>query len=464
MASETLTDYERRRLENIKRNEAVIASLRLHNTANELSSATKRSRIELKTYKTNNQKKPKSETPIVIRRSLRARGIPPDTQSAKGLEDDLVPSPVKTPNPNPPSGPISFRDAYLGDSSDRPLVGTVMEMAENAPLGYSVKRGDAMRSFDLGSLVLKQENIARVIPERTMTVKFLPSNDRTVIVVGDKGGYVAFWDVDCKEEDDGGYLYHPHKGPISGIQIQPFSLSKIYTSCYDGFIRLMDIEKELFDVVYSCNDCIYSLSQRPCEAKSLYFGEGGGLFNVWDERAGKSSNSMRLHEKRINTIDFNPENTNMMVTSSTDGTAYIWDLRNINSKRPKSLITVDHKRAVHSAYFSPSGNYLAITCVDDKVGLLSGVDFSDTSMIYHDNQTGRWISSFRAIWGWDDSHVFIGNMKRGMDVISTDDKLIKTLQSPYITAIPCRFAAHPYQVGTLAGATAGGQVYIWTQR
>lgn len=117
-------------------------------------------------------------------------------------------------------------------------------------------------------------------------------------------------------------------------------------------------------------------------------------------------------------------------------------------------------------------------------------------MISHNNQTGRWISSFRyaacssnvmslhyenwmemkfnltllfflfdfrAIWGWDDSSIFIGNMKRGVDVISpAHSKIVMTLQSPEVSAIPCRFHAHPYQLGTLAGATSGGQIYTWT--
>jgi hypothetical protein len=69
----------------------------------------------------------------------------------------------------------------------------------------------------------------------------------------------------------------------------------------------------------------------------------------------------------------------------------------------------------------------------------------------------------RAIWGWDDSYLFIGNMKRGVDVISpAQRRTIFTLQSPDVSAIPCRFDAHPYNVGMLAGATSGGQVYIWT--
>lgn len=54
-------------------------------------------------------------------------------------------------------------------------------------------------------------------------------------------------------------------------------------------------------------------------------------------------------------------------------------------------------------------------------------------------------------------------MKRGVDVISPSQKRsVMTLQSPEMSAIPCRFDAHPYEVGMLAGATSGGQVYLWT--
>jgi len=74
-----------------------------------------------------------------------------------------------------------------------------------------------------------------------------------------------------------------------------------------------------------------------------------------------------------------------------------------------------------------------------------------------------WFCGSRAIWGWDNSYLFIGNMKRGVDVVSTVQRAtVKTLQSPHISAIPCRFDKHSYEVGMLAGATSGGQIYIWT--
>jgi WD40 repeat protein len=136
---------------------------------------------------------------------------------------------------------------------------------------------------------------------------------------------------------------------------------QIFTSCYDGFIRLMDAEKEVFDLVYSSDDTIYSLSQRLDDVKCLYFSEGHGVLNIWDERIGKCSTQWNLHGHRINSIDFNSENSNVMATSSSDGTACIWDLRSISADQPKPLKEVSHQRAVQSAYFSPSGSFLATT-------------------------------------------------------------------------------------------------------
>lgn len=136
---------------------------------------------------------------------------------------------------------------------------------------------------------------------------------------------------------------------------------QIYTSCYDGLVRLMDAEKEIFDLLYSSDECIFALSQPKNEANCLYFGEGSGGLTVWDNRIGKCSSQWDLHGSRINTIDFNNENPHIAATSSSDGTACTWDLRCTGGRKPKALKTFTHKRAVQSAYFSPSGCSLATT-------------------------------------------------------------------------------------------------------
>lgn len=65
----------------------MMSSFKIQSVANQFHSSTsKRQRTETKTYKTNRGKQPKSEAPIVMRRSLRARGIPPENKI--GLEEE----------------------------------------------------------------------------------------------------------------------------------------------------------------------------------------------------------------------------------------------------------------------------------------------------------------------------------------------------------------------------------------
>ncbi|OVA01369.1 WD40 repeat [Macleaya cordata] len=460
--SQPLTDYERRRLENIKRNEQMMSSFKLQSGANGLFSSSKRDGTETKgDNKIPKEKKPKSDKdPIEIRRSVRARVNRPESKSSQRKLDPVV----------------SMQDVNMGNPHQQHLINTIKGLSERTPStsSSSIGRrddGNGDSFLDLRFLILKPENIARLMPSGIKNLLFFPCNDRSLIVGGNQYGNVAFWDVDRDlkdgEEEHGGiYLYGPHTGPISGITIPPFSLPKALPPpnfSHDGCIRLMDVEKESFDLVYSSVGSIFCLSHRPHEAKSLYFGGAHGVINVLDERAGKSSSSWALHDQRINTVDFNPGNTNLMATSSADGTVCIWDLRSINANRPKSLKTVDHKRNVRSAYFSPSGSCLATTSASNKVGLLRGVDFMDISIINHDNQAPRSITPFRAIWGWDDSYLFVGNPKGGVDVIPTNYRKMVTLESPHISGVPCRFTAHPHKVGMLAGA-AEGWVYIWVSQ
>ncbi|KAL2482769.1 DROUGHT SENSITIVE 1 [Forsythia ovata] len=495
MADQKMTEYERRRLENIKRNDEMLAALKIQSRIKDLSTVNKRQRTESKSYKKSPTKNSKPETPVVLRRSLRTRGVPPDAISASGLKDDydetrvrkipkLNSSPVKKVSPRE-RGPLAMRDAYTSDdASNQKLIQTMSGFSKKFQLRESngfpcdlVKgveksedfeapkvRKRASGSVDAEALKLEPKNIARVVPGRIMNVRFFPTADVPMVAVGNKFGNIGFWKVDAENDNgDGIYLYCPHSGPVSGIVLDPFSVSKMFSSCYDGFIRLMDVEKEAFDLVYSSEYSIHSISQSPHDRKSLYFSEGHGGVNMWDLKAGKSLSLWNLHDNRINTIDFNSENSNIMATSSTDGTACIWDLRHMSADKSKSLKTVCHKRAVHSAYFSPSGRFLATTSIDNQVALSTGENYEDMSMVYHNNQTGRWLSTFRGIWGWDDSSVFVGNMKRGVDIISVaGKKIVSTLYSELMSAIPCRFDAHPYKVGMLAGATSGGQVYIWS--
>nr|ADE76496.1 unknown [Picea sitchensis] len=146
-----------------------------------------------------------------------------------------------------------------------------------------------------------------------------------------------------------------------GAAIRAIRGKKVLSCSCDGFIRCMDIEKEVFDMLYT-NDRNIMLSAICCAPhgyQSVYFAEAFGEMKMLDLRVGGVSNSYDLHEKRINTIDFHPHNPHLVSTSSADCTASIWDVRNMGKRQTKSIATVRHDSAVLSSYFSPSGNYLA---------------------------------------------------------------------------------------------------------
>ncbi|XP_023759937.1 uncharacterized protein LOC111908346 isoform X2 [Lactuca sativa] len=407
MSPERLTEYERKRLENIKRNEEQLASLNIRSKLADLCTSTKRHREQ-----TNRpQKKAKSEIPIVTRRSLRNQGEKPEST---GLIDNFYEVPEKPKSPKSKVAPeksalklkpLSMREVSVSSKPDEPLVKKILSVSEESrSKGVNKDAGIRVRSsIDLESMKLIPENIASVVTNKILSVKFFPSADMKTVVVGNTFGDLGFWNIDSETEDgDGIYTYHPHPAPISSICIHPFSINKIITCSYHGFIRTLDVEKEIFDLTYSTKQEIFSMSQTSDDVNSLYVGEGKGIFHVLDERSKSSSMTCNLHTSRINTIDFNPTNANLMATSSSDRTVCIWDLRKLGkNSNPNSIIKITRDKPVHSAYFSPSGNLLATTSTDDKIGVASGANFDDEFSVYHDNQTGVCGGGMIRIYLWE---------------------------------------------------------------
>lgn len=227
-----------------------------------------------KSYKVSPEKKPKkAETPIVIRRSLRTRGMPPDSNCLDADSNEnsnkttLNQTSINREKPSPcVLGPLKMKDAYDGTGSDREFMDTLLSFERKPKLGVGVKEefdcfkvvkeeghdrvlcGPVKRKVesdnlncgikiekrefegcvDLGSMSLEPENIARIMPGRIMTVRFFPRNDINIVAAGNKLGNVAFWNVDSEgEKGDGIFLYRPHTGPISGILFQQSCLSKV---------------------------------------------------------------------------------------------------------------------------------------------------------------------------------------------------------------------------------------------
>ncbi|GKB31459.1 WD repeat-containing protein 76 [Tanacetum coccineum] len=81
-------------------------------------------------------------------------------------------------------------------------------------------------SVDVKSMKVKDKNFPRVLLGKVTEVKFYPTNDMRMVVAGNDCGDLGFWKIDSNEDEHGIYVYHPHPACISGILVQPSSLSK----------------------------------------------------------------------------------------------------------------------------------------------------------------------------------------------------------------------------------------------
>jgi hypothetical protein len=189
-----LTDYERLRQENIRRNEAMLASVR--RKADELSTAirsAKRGRgLPRKQPGEKPRKKPSKNPDTPTRCSLRSAGLPPAY---------LLPEPYST---------------HLSSS----LASSILGAASPSPAEAKTRADDFHAAKEL---VLKPAHARRVVTSSILSLRVLPLVDRTVVAAGDQVGNIGFWDVDAVPEDQDGdgagrvFRYWPHKRPVAAI-------------------------------------------------------------------------------------------------------------------------------------------------------------------------------------------------------------------------------------------------------
>jgi len=84
-----------------------------------------------------------------------------------------------------------------------------------------------------------------------------------------------------------------------------------------------------------------------------------------------------------------------------DSLVKIWDLRHMRSE----LIALEHSRSVRSAQFSPeTGQQVLTTSFEDTINIWHHAKgshmthFDRRLKMRHNNQTGRWLAPFAAVW------------------------------------------------------------------
>ena len=296
---------------------------------------------------------------------------------------------------------------------------------------------------EMSELTLFQKWIPRditITPERIYYIGMHPSPTKPLVFAGDKVGNLGIWDVFGSIEEEGKELplvtsYKMHSRTISQFLFSPTDATKLYTSSYDTTIRVLDLPTGVATEVYfppddTDTDALLSSVQIQANGNILLFANFHGQVGKLDLREpvkNRKTIMYTLHEKKIGGLSIFPSMEEIIATSSLDRTMKIWDLRKISAETPVLCGEYEASKSISSSEFNRQGDIVA-TSYDDTLSVFNGVIASNSPVgkdlgtlapsdrILHNNQTGRYVSVFKARWQERPENGFekfcVGNMRR----------------------------------------------------
>ncbi|KAJ3009344.1 UNVERIFIED_CONTAM: hypothetical protein HDU68_002747 [Siphonaria sp. JEL0065] len=512
-----LSEYEQQREARIEEQNRMLRELGLLVAKPMMRNETKQNVTKQNKAKRKRKTETETETAAVEQRqtrfSLRSRRVKIDEiqLDLKTKVDVAVPvaSLQLDPRDTRVAGDIEF--AFEDGHEFETLKSVLLEGREASGEPPSVETAKVSEYRNLTSPI---QGSIKVTREMIYSIALHPSVDKILAFVGDKLGNLGLWDIsdtmergralraralngqEVEELEPRACDFKPFNKPISRILFKHDDLCKVYLSCFDGSIRLMDIETQKFQEVFLHPDQdMISHFDLGLNANLLWISDGSGAATHLDIRAPRPGATnppkfYQLSEKKINTIHINPVNQNHIVIGGLDRTVKIFDVRNmkpISSNNSNDtevlelvepLITLEHRLSVNAAYWDPKGVDIVSTSFDDTLGLWKNVMTEKEDgliKIHHNNQTGRWVQKFKGVWrgqdachystaashAFDPSAIVIGNMQRTVDIYSgVTGTQNASLRESSLTAIPAVNVFHP-SLNLIVSGNASGRMNVW---
>lgn len=208
--------------------------------------------------------------------------------------------------------------------------------------------------------------------------------------------------------------FHLHSRTISSFQFSPLNPSHLYTSSYDSSIRLLDLSKSTSTEVYappdsSLDEALSGVEVDPKSPHVIYFSRLDGHLGRADTRSPGSPDIFQLSEKKIGGFSLHPGIPHFMATASLDRFMRVWDLRKMGDRKgtqmAHSVGEHESRLSVSHAAFNSVGQ-IVTSSYDDTLKVytfkgmgewpagktLSDKEIQPSSIIRHNNQTGRWVT------------------------------------------------------------------------
>lgn len=324
----------------------------------------------------------------------------------------------------------------------------------------------------LKSLKITEEQVAKVTPSRIFSMAIHPSESKLIVAVGDKWGVLGLWDVrDTKSDKHGVEVFYPHSRPINCMSFDNFDSNRLITTSYDGSVRSFDLEAQKFGLVYGTADDDYTYTGYHCQidAHTFLVSLGStGLVGLVDTRESnlKRSHDFKVYERvATKMVSVHPLEKHLFMTPTNKGDCSIFDMRGRNQKLTPVMSLQGHTKGISSALFSPlTGKSVVTVCYDNKVRIYDvtsrKAEMKPRVQISHNNQTGRWLTTFKAEWHPSREDLFfVGSMSqpRKLDVF-TDSGSVFQLEGEYLTSICSIVKVHPSQ-NVILGGNSSGRVF-----
>ncbi|CAG8734532.1 26492_t:CDS:2, partial [Racocetra persica] len=225
----TLNEYEKQRLENIRRNEEILRQLNIPELAHKKPTQPTRQSlrirgftpdgIEAKRKAEQDEKRLEGEKRVRMMGDLDLNSIRSDMTSIDDTNDfvDILSNLTKSN--------LSEDRKSISDDIDYSCIAGGVD-------GFKAVRM-ACRSLAIG----EKWSSVKVTPERIYCIAIHPAKEKVLVAAGDKTGWLGFWDVkeSIKSEDEDEedqprtYLFQAHTKTITSTMYSPTNSNNLYT-------------------------------------------------------------------------------------------------------------------------------------------------------------------------------------------------------------------------------------------